>query len=176
MAFNAERVLTEKCLPRRAPSGTIASCSCRASQLIHLSLYLDAMLLASASTRIDKHCASWITAWMLRSVWRTELSYETTSPGRCMPSGSRPFHHTMPRIYTSLARRSDWMIRLIVCMRLCSAGDKKCSVPSMITASLRRTYLSAWLAVVYFALPGCGFAILIFGIVGIIKSGSAGVF
>lgn len=32
---------------------------------------------------------------------------------------------------------------------------------------LRRKYLSARLAVVYFALPSCGFAILILGIIGV---------
>ena len=37
----------------------------------------------------------------------------------------------------------------------------------MITASLRRTYLSAWPAIIYFAQPGCGFAILILNIIGV---------
>ncbi len=44
----------------------------------------------------------------------------------------------------------------------------------MITASLRRTYLSAWPAIIYFAQPGCGFAILILNIIGVWKSGFAG--
>jgi len=48
--------------------------------------------------------------------------------------------------------------------------------PSRITASLRRTNLSARLAVVYFALPGCGFAILILDIVFVCQTDLAGVF
>ena len=61
-------------------------------------------------------------------------------------------------------------------MRHSSARDKKCSSPFIITAFLQRTYLSALLAEVYFALPGCGFAILILDIVGVYKSGLAVVF
>jgi hypothetical protein len=105
-----------------------------------------------------------------------QLPYETTSPGRCIPPGSLPFHQTMPRIYTSLACRSEWMIRLIVRMRLCSAGDRKCSTLSMITASLRRTYRSARLTVAYFALPGCGLAILILDIVWVLNPAQRGCF
>jgi hypothetical protein len=41
-------------------------------------------------------------------------------------------------------------------------------------AFLRRTYLSAGLLAVYLALPGSGFAILIFDMVGVTKTGSEG--
>ena len=41
------------------------------------------------------------------------------------------------------------------CIRRSSTEDRKCSTPSTITASLRRTYLSARLTDAYFALPGC---------------------
>jgi len=49
-------------------------------------------------------------------------------------------------------------------------------MPSTITACLRRRYLSAWLADVYFAHPGCGFAILIFGIIWVLKPAQRGCF
>ena len=52
-------------------------------------------------------------------------------------------------------------------------NNKACGFTSMNTASLRHACLSAWLAVVYLALPGCGFAILIFGPIGVHKISSA---